>query len=69
MLILAVRQALGSIPRLGKSLREGKGCPFQYSCLKNSMDCRVHGIAMSQIQLSDFHFQASRAQPLFVGSG
>ena len=40
---------LGSIPGLGKSLGEGNGCPFQYSCL-NSMDRRawqaiVRGVA------------------------
>ena len=29
---------LGSIPGLGKSPREGKGYPLQYSGLKNSMD-------------------------------
>ena len=34
---------LGSISRLGRSLREGKGHPLQYSGLENSMDCIVHG--------------------------
>ena len=29
---------LGSIPRLGRSPGEGKGCPLQYSGLENSMD-------------------------------
>ena len=48
---------LGSIPRLGRSPGEGKGYPLQYSGLENSMDCIVHGIAKSQTQLSDFHFQ------------
>ena len=28
---------LGSIPRLGRSLKEGKGYPLQYSGLENSM--------------------------------
>ena len=46
----------GSIPGLGKSSGEGNGYPLQYSGLENSMDCRVHGIAKSQTQLSDFHF-------------
>ena len=32
----------GSIPGLGRSLGEGKGCPLQYSCLGNSMDCIIH---------------------------
>ena len=29
---------LGSIPGLGRSLGEGNGNPFQYSCLENPMD-------------------------------
>ena len=29
---------LGLISRLGRSPREGKGYPLQYSCLENSMD-------------------------------
>ena len=36
----------GSIPGSGRS-GEGNGCPLQYSCLENSMDCRVHGVAKS----------------------
>ena len=47
---------LGSIPGLGRSPGEGKGYPFQYSGLENSMDCIVHGVAESQTQLRDFHF-------------
>ena len=47
---------LGSVPGLGRSPREGKGYPFQYSGLENFMDCIVHGVAKSQTQLSDFHF-------------
>ena len=46
----------GSIPGLGRSLGEGIGYPLQYSGLENSMDCIVHGLAKSQVQLSDFHF-------------
>ena len=38
---------LGSIPGLGRSLREGKGYPLQYSGLENSMDCIVHGVSQS----------------------
>ena len=39
---------LGSIPELGRSPGVGKGDPFQYSCLENSMDreawwATVHG--------------------------
>ena len=33
---------LGSIPGLGKSPREGKGYPLQYSGLENSMDYTIH---------------------------
>ena len=38
---------LGLIPGLGKSPGEGKGYPFQYCGLENSMDCIVHGVAKS----------------------
>ena len=47
---------LGLIPGLGRSTGEGKGYPLQYSGLENSMECIVHGVTKSQIQLSDFHF-------------
>ena len=47
---------LGSIPELGRSPREGKGYPFQYSGLENSMDCIVYGITKSRTWLSNFHF-------------
>ena len=47
---------LGSIPGLGRSPSEGKGYPFRYSGLENSMDCIVRGVTKSQTQLSDFHF-------------
>ena len=36
---------LGLTPGLGRSPGEGKGYPFQYSGLENSMDYIVHGIA------------------------
>ena len=39
---------LGSIPGLGRSPGEGKGSPFQYSCLESSMDCIVHGVTKSR---------------------
>ena len=45
-------QSLG----LGESPGEGKVYPLQYSCLENSMDCMVHGVAKSWTRLSDFHF-------------
>ena len=34
---------LGSTPGLGRSPGEGRGYPFQYSGLENSMDCIVLG--------------------------
>ena len=37
-------------------LEKGKATHLQYSGLKNSMDCIVHGIAKSWIQLSKLHF-------------
>ena len=39
---------LGSIPGLGRSPGEGKGCPLQYSGLENSMDYIVHGVAKNR---------------------
>ena len=39
---------LGSIPGLGRSPGEGKGHPFQYSGLENSMDCTVHGVTRKE---------------------
>ena len=47
---------LRSILGLGRSPGEGKGYPLQYSGLENSMDCMVHGVAKSQMWLSDFYF-------------
>ena len=32
---------VGSIPGLGRSLRDGNGNPLQYSCLENSMQRRA----------------------------
>ena len=39
---------LGLIPELRRAPGEGKGYPFQYSGLKNSKDCIVHGVTESQ---------------------
>ena len=39
---------LGSIPGLGRSLGAGNSYLLQYSCLENSMECTVHGVAQSQ---------------------
>ena len=49
---------LGSTPGLGRSPVEGNGYPRHYSGLENSMDrgarpATVHGVAKSQIRLSD----------------
>ena len=46
-------------PGLGRSPRERKGYPLQYSGLENSMDCIAHGITKSQTQLSGFHYTRS----------
>ena len=50
----------GSIPGSRRSLGKGNGNPLQYSCLGNFMDreaCQatVHGVAKSQIWLSDYY--------------
>ena len=45
---------------------EGKGYPFQYSGLENSMDCIVHGVTKSQTQLSDLHFQGNVSWKLLL---
>ena len=50
---------LSLIPGLGRSPGEGKGYPLQCSGLENSKDCRIHGVAKSRTQLSDFHFTFS----------
>ena len=47
--------ALVLIPGLGRSPREGKAYPLQYSDLENSMDCIVHKVTKRQILLSSFH--------------
>ena len=58
---------LGSIPGLGRSPGEGKGYPFQYSDLENSMDCIGHGVIESDmtkwLSLSSC-FQISHSQKL-----
>ena len=51
---------LGSIPRLGRSPREGNGNPLQYSCLGNPMDrgasqATVHGVARVGQNLAPNH--------------
>ena len=41
---------LGLIPGLGRSPREGKGYPLQYSGLENSMDCIVYGVTKQRVR-------------------
>ena len=48
----------GLIPGLGKSPRDGKGYPLQYSCLENSMErgawwATVHVVAESRTRLNN----------------
>ena len=43
----------GSIPGLARSPGGRKGYPLQYSGLKKSMDCMVHGVSKSRTQLSE----------------
>ena len=62
---------LGSIPGLGGSPGKGKGYPFQYSGLENSMDYIVHGVTKSWTRLSDFHFHRPlvfpvQPEPLYI---
>ena len=47
---------LDLIPGLGRSPKERKGYPLQYSGLENSKDCTVHGVAKIRTRLSDFYF-------------
>ena len=51
---------VGSIPGLGRSPGEGKGYPLWYSCLENSIDCRVHGVTKSDMtEWLSLHFMCS----------
>ena len=52
---------LGSIPGSGRSAGEGNWLPTPYSGLENSMDWRVHGVAKSQIGLSNLAVAAAAA--------
>ena len=57
---------LDSIPRLGRFPGEGKGYPFHYFGLENSMDCTIHGVAKSQTRLSDFYFHFLSLRALLI---
>jgi len=48
---------------------QGKGYPLQYSGLENSKDCIIRGVAKSQTQQSDFHFQSLAHCLLIHGEG
>ena len=41
---------------VGKKCWRRERYPHQYSGMENSMDCRIHGVAKSWTQLSNFHF-------------
>ena len=57
------KRASSSIPRSGRSPREGHGNTLQYSCLKNPMDrgawqATVHGVTESHRQLKQLSMHA-----------
>ena len=54
---------------LGRSPREGKDYPLQYSGLEKSMDCIVHGVAKSQTWFSGFHFHFGSMEASTLVSG
>ena len=61
---------LGLIPGLGRTPREWKSYPLQYSGLENSMACIIHGVTKSWTQWRTFHFTSledTRVQ-YFLGS-
>ena len=43
---------IGSVPGLERSPGGGNGNPLQYSCLEDSLDKEVHGVAKNQTQMS-----------------
>ena len=54
----AMWETQGSIPGSGRSPAEGNGSPLQHFCLENPLNrgaswTMVHGVAKSQIQLSE----------------
>jgi len=63
------RRDVGLIPRLGRSLGEENGKPFQDSCLENPMDrgawqVTVPGVAKRRTRLSTQSIHATRHVPL-----
>ena len=56
---------LGLIPGLGRSPRKGKGYPFQYSGLENSVHCIVSSVQLlSRVRLFVTPWTAARQAPL-----
>ena len=51
---------VNSIPGLGRSPGERKGCPLQYSGLENSMDC-THGVTELDVTLTFFIMEKEMA--------
>ena len=47
------------IPGSERSPEEGKGYALQYSCLENSMDCKVHGVSKSLTRRNDIQETSS----------
>ena len=58
----------GLIPGLGRSPREGKVYPLQYSGLENPTEYIVHGVTKGRTQLSDFHFHLQAVTVLLLAS-
>ena len=55
---------LGLLPELERFPEEGKGYPFQYSVLENSMDYWVHGVVKNWTRLSDFKKNKQKKNPI-----
>ena len=56
---------LGSIPGLGRSPGKGKGYPFQYSGLENSIDCigSIHGVQTGghkELEMTEWLFKKKK---------
>ena len=56
---------LGSIPGLGRSPEEGKGYPFQYSDLENSMDYTEYIVGLQRVG----HSKSWKRVPWIIQSG
>ena len=63
---------VGSIPGSGRSPREGRGNPLQYSCLENPMDrgpwqATVHGVANESYKTETTPWTAAYQAPPSMG--